>query len=143
MHGSEERLGYGLEVRLPPGMAPGSGNLPERTTVMAKRFKKFCVQAVPGDAGTYDLMVAYLDGDYVRFTDETGDTVEFSISQWEHAARLVQVEDVPEPKSPGQRLYEDAVPQSCRLPWEDLTDGTRISYENRAARLGILPEGEE
>lgn len=56
------------------------------------------------------------------------------------------LEPVPEPKTPGQVLYEAQGAEVCPFtvnwrPWEDLTDREKDYRERVAARLGI--KGEE
>lgn len=48
------------------------------------------------------------------------------------------LEDVPEPKTPGQRLYEECGPRM----WHREGDAEKAAWEAKAARLGIKPEGE-
>ena len=56
--------------------------------------------------------------------------------QFEQLISLVKLEDVPEPKSPGQRLWEEIYPS---LSWSEVIESTKSRYEQRAEALGIQP----
>lgn len=52
------------------------------------------------------------------------------------------LEDVPDPKTPGQRLHEETYALRGGCPWDAMSQVTRGFYEDAARRLGIKPEGE-
>ena len=58
--------------------------------------------------------------------------------QFEQLISLVKLEDVPEPKSPGQRLWDEVYPNSGKS-WAMLDAGTKSRYEQKAEALGIQP----
>lgn len=54
------------------------------------------------------------------------------------------LEDVPEPKTPGQRLHESLLQAQVltEMPWSGCAQVYKDRVERAAARLGIKPEGE-
>jgi len=101
---------------------------------MTKRLR-VNAERVDGGDGCYTLTISRQSYG-IRLGDESGDYVDATPEMWAALVAAVEAEDVPEPKTPGQRL-------AAALKAEGLGIGpASASLDRVAVRLGIKPEGE-
>ncbi|HET6475383.1 MAG TPA: hypothetical protein VFH93_04810 [Thermoleophilia bacterium] len=93
-------------------------------------------EGVDGDGGCYDLTISSQHYG-IRIGDESGEYVDVTPTMWAALVAAVEVEDVPEPKTPGQVLEAALIAEGFTpLSWQSK------DFERVATRLGIKPEGE-
>lgn len=88
----------------------------------------------------------FTNEDGVLVIDAGGVQVFLCPVQFQEILDGVRLEPVPEPKTPGQVLYDAQGAEVCPLtvswrPWEDLSDAEKDYRERVARRLGIKGEG--
>ena len=88
------------------------------------------------------VVEALEDGVQLREPGGMGNAITLTIRQWEEAQAVIRVHEVPEPKTPGQRVHAAELRVGLRsVEWEHLGTSERAAYEATAGFLGIT-EGE-
>ena len=111
---------------------------------MAKRVKKgFQAKLASGMPEYFEVEVSESGGILRIDKPDLEDSMSLTVAQCEALGMTTVLEDVPEPKSPGQLHYEaEAAEFGYASTWDMVGSMQRDAHTRMAKRLGIKPEGE-